>query len=651
MVHTCCIHGFRNKSGDDVKRSFYVIPTVREHEGEQTKKLSIQRRNLWLARINRKDFQPSKHSRVCSDHFISGTSTDLYDTTNPDWAPSRKLAAGSVSPDQKATMNKVTRYERAKARKEKKERFEAAGALRQMASFVEEPQHFAESTLSTCKEETVDTFEAAATLQRDDVEKRLQTSVHFHDYFQPPEEETKSTGIGVVSETNQEMQINFTCAEHTDVRCPSEAGKQDTGKKSNHPLSPDYVPSIFTHKKSSAKQKNTKALQKSEKRQKLKKRKRGSRKQVTAECAVLGLRDTDVTTPSECSTDSTELSPEVADLKDEGSAEALDENEALPFELQCRILRKENRTLKEQLKKYFLCPESFSEDNDKVEQFTGLPTYGIMMVTFQFIRPYLNLNRKFSPFRQFLLTCMHLRLNLNLQFLAFLFSISLETASRVFSNTCDVMFCRLVPALVIWPDRKHLRQSLPVSFQQNFEKCCCIIDCFEIFQEKPSDVETPRKTCSQNKSHNSSKYLIGIAPQGAVCFVSQGWDGHCSDEHITEHCGFLDELLPGDLILADRGFDGGDAVGLPSANVNISAFTRGTSQMSALDVEGTRALASARIHVERVIGMVRQKYTILSNTVPISLVHSKDNGITSLDKIVHICCALTNLSDPMILFE
>ncbi|XP_060789802.1 uncharacterized protein LOC132894244 isoform X2 [Neoarius graeffei] len=491
----------------------------------------------------------------------------------------------------------------------------------------------------------IPTFEAAATLQRDDVEKRLQTSVHFHDYFQRPEEETNSTGIGVVSETNQEMQINFTCAEHTDVRCPSEAGKQDTGKKSNHPLSPDYGPSIFTHKKSSAKQKNTKALQKSEKRQNLKKRKRGSRKQVTAECAVLGLRDTDVTTPSECSTDSTESSPEVADLKDEGSAETLDENEALPFELECRILRKENRTLKEQLKKYSLCPESFSEDNGKVEQFTGLPTYGIMIVTFQFIRPYLNLNRKFSPFRQFLLTCMHLRLNLNLQFLAFLFSVSLETASRVFSNTCDVMFCRLVPALVIWPDREHLRQSLPVSFQQNFEKCCCIIDCFEIFQE------TPRETCSQNKSHNSSKYLIGIAPQGAVCFVSQGWYGHCSDKHVTEHCGFLDELLPGDLILADRGFDGGDAAGLPSANVNISAFTRGTSQMSALDVEGTRALASARIHVERVIGMVRQKYTILSNTVPISLVHSKDNGITSLDKIVHVCCALMNLSDPMILFE
>ncbi|XP_060779462.1 uncharacterized protein LOC132887819 isoform X2 [Neoarius graeffei] len=482
------------------------------------------------------------------------------------------------------------------------------------------------------------------------MEKRLQTSVHFHDYFQPPAEETNSTDIGVVSETNQEMQINFICAEHTDVGCPSEAGKEDTGK-SDHPLSPDYVPSIFTYVKSSAKQQNAKALQKSEKQQNLKKRKRGSRKKVTSAYVMLGFRDTNVTTPSECSSDSTESSPEVADLKEEGSAEDSDENETLSFELECRILRKKNRILKEQLKKCSLCQESFSENNDKVEQFTGLPTYGIMMATFQFIRPYLNLNRKCSPFQQFLLTCMHLRLNLNLRFLAYLFSISLETASRVFSNTCDVMFCRLVPALVIWPDREHLWQSLPVAFQQYFQKCCFIIDCFEIFQEKPSDVEAQAKTCLQNKSHNSSKYLIGITPQGAVCFISQGWDGHYSDKHITEHCGFLDELLPGDLILADRGFGGGDAVGLPSANLNISAFTRGTSQMSALDVEVTRALASARIHVERVIGMVCQKYTILSNTVPIPLVNSEDNGITSLDKIVHICCALTNLSDPMIPFE
>ena len=46
----------------------------------------------------------------------------------------------------------------------------------------------------------------------------------------------------------------------------------------------------------------------------------------------------------------------------------------------------------------------------------------------------------------------------------------------------------------------------------------------------------------------------------------------------------------------------------PTLNVKMPAFTKGRSQLSALDVESTRGLASVRIHVERVIGMTRHKY-------------------------------------------
>ena len=49
------------------------------------------------------------------------------------------------------------------------------------------------------------------------------------------------------------------------------------------------------------------------------------------------------------------------------------------------------------------------------------------------------------------------------------------------------------------------------------------------------------------------------------------------------------------------------------AEVEIPAFMKGKSKLSPTDIETTRKLANVRIHVERVIGLVRQKYTILSS--------------------------------------
>ncbi len=80
------------------------------------------------------------------------------------------------------------------------------------------------------------------------------------------------------------------------------------------------------------------------------------------------------------------------------------------------------------------------------------------------------------------------------------------------------------------------------------------------------------------------KVLIGITPQGVISYLSQCWGGRTSDKHITENCGFLDKILPGDLILADRGFDIKDVVGLQGAEAKIPAFTKGKSQLSPLEL-------------------------------------------------------------------
>ena len=90
--------------------------------------------------------------------------------------------------------------------------------------------------------------------------------------------------------------------------------------------------------------------------------------------------------------------------------------------------------------------------------------------------------------------------------------------------------------------------------------------------------------------------------------------GRVSDKHIAEHSGYLNKLLPGDVVLADRGFDVADSVAMLGATLDIPAFIRACEQLQPSDVQATRKLANVRIHVERIIGAVRQRFQVLSAT-------------------------------------
>jgi len=203
--------------------------------------------------------------------------------------------------------------------------------------------------------------------------------------------------------------------------------------------------------------------------------------------------------------------------------------------------------------------------------------------------------------------------------------------------------------LVFWPSRESLSMTMPLVFCRNHRSCACIVDCFEIFIEKPKDLKARALTYSNYKSHNTVKYLIGIAPNGMITFISKGWGGRTSDKHVVEQCGIMNLLLPGDSIMVDRGFPIADILALYSVRLSIPPFTRGKKQLSPKEVEQGRRISALRIHVERVIGLVRRKYSILQSTIPISLLyHAAETQFTTLDKIVRVSCALCNTNGPIV---
>lgn len=225
-----------------------------------------------------------------------------------------------------------------------------------------------------------------------------------------------------------------------------------------------------------------------------------------------------------------------------------------------------------------------------------------------------------------------------LQDLSDRFDVSLSTLSRVF-NTWIPLLEKELENLNPFPTRDITAQTLPASFQ-NFHNIRCIIDCTELFIERASSLTTQSLTFSNYKHHTTVKFLVAIVPTGGICFVSHGWGGRVSDRCITEKCGFLDHIRPGDVVMADKGFTIGDLLAKKEAFLQIPPFLSDKGQFNQHEIDLTKQIARVRIHVERAIGRVKQ-FHILDPVIPLSLK-------TRISSVFRVCCFLSNLGPPLV---
>ena len=192
---------------------------------------------------------------------------------------------------------------------------------------------------------------------------------------------------------------------------------------------------------------------------------------------------------------------------------------------------------------------------------------------------------------QIFLVLMRLRLGLQFQDIGRRFNISRQLAASTFHSWIDIMAEKLTDCIT-WLPRDTIRRTMPKSFLELYPKTTCIIDCTEVFIQRPFSLKARNMTYSSYKSHNTAKFLVAIAPNGYIMYVSKAYGGRSSDNYITKNCGFLNYLLPGDEVMADRGFTIWEELCARQVKLNIPAFMKGRLQLSAQETIESRRIVS-----------------------------------------------------------
>ncbi|XP_066941609.1 uncharacterized protein [Macrobrachium rosenbergii] len=290
--------------------------------------------------------------------------------------------------------------------------------------------------------------------------------------------------------------------------------------------------------------------------------------------------------------------------------------------------------------------------DDKIKYLTGLETYKMLEVLNNTIECYQSQMFKLTGFQQLLMTLMKMRLGLTFPFLSILFDVEVTAVVQLFIHTVDLLFNKVVPLLMTWPDNDDMRRVLPEEFT-DCANCLYIVDCFEIVVIGTSDawVEDGDGDCLNNYDSDRAlcirRYFMAIAPQGSIIFISKGRNKDVKYRTIITESGFLANVAAGDTVVTERELNIDDEIDVRGALVKMSSNVK-SKGMSEIDEDGSRGL----VRIKWIAHSLKQRFQILDGEIPLNWVKSIDRGCyTALDKIVHVSCALFNMTNKIWTFD
>ncbi|XP_041639267.1 uncharacterized protein LOC121507149 [Cheilinus undulatus] len=211
------------------------------------------------------------------------------------------------------------------------------------------------------------------------------------------------------------------------------------------------------------------------------------------------------------------------------------------------------------------------------------------------------------------------------------------TVSRIIRTWSNILYV-LLGSVKIWIPEEKIREHLPAEFK-DYADTMVILGCPELKYQCPSStLRQSSEVFSSYKSHCTLKGLLGVAPHGAVTFISPLHAGSTSDKQIMWESGILSLLKPGMAVMVDKGFLVDDFV---PCKIYRPAFLSGRSQKPACEVTEPQAI---RVHVERVIWRVKE-HKFFDTEIPLQL-------FGNINQLYTVACLLTNYENgPLIKFR
>ncbi|XP_054877789.1 uncharacterized protein LOC129352697 [Poeciliopsis prolifica] len=289
----------------------------------------------------------------------------------------------------------------------------------------------------------------------------------------------------------------------------------------------------------------------------------------------------------------------------------------------------------------------FASSDQDIRFFTRFASYDLLMRFWSIIEPSLpflvsirqrqketgidstSSTQTLQPIDEFFLFLNYLALGSKQWDLADLYGIHQSTVRWIITAWTNFLFT-VLGSVRIWIPEGQIHSSLPADFK-DYPDTTVILDCIELRCQCPSSPILFCKTFSSYKSHCTLKGLIGIAPHGAVTFVSGLYAGSISDKQITCESGLLSLLKPGMAVMIYRGLIIDDIV---PCKVYRPAVFFGRSQMSGGEVKRIPAAARLGVHVETLIHRVKE-HKLFDSEIPLGVL-----GI--INQLYTVACLLTN---------